>query len=111
MRYAVLTALLILAAPLAFAGTFTGTILDAATKKPLPNATVAAVGPEGHYTTTTAEDGTYTLADVNPGTYDFSASAAGFKPFTRSGVRIGTMQTLRLNAELLPEPAKDHASR
>lgn len=111
MRYAMLTALLFLAAPLAFAGTFTGTIIDAVTKNPLANATVTADGPEGHYKTTTAEDGTYTLADVNPGTYDFSASATGYKPFTRPGVKIGTVQTLRMNAELLPEPAKEHPGR
>jgi len=84
------------AAPAATA-TLAGTVIDAATNRPLGGVTVLATRNAATYTTTSAPDGTFTLA-LPPGVYDVNASKGGFQgsQFAEYAVAPGVTSMLRI---------------
>lgn len=63
-------------------GSISGTVINAVTQLPIPNATVHAINVDStHYCNGMARtniDGTYTIQNLRPGTYTVKASAMGF---------------------------------
>jgi protocatechuate 3,4-dioxygenase beta subunit len=57
--------------------TITGTVVDANTEAPIPNAQIAV--READASTTSDEAGTFTFVDLEPGTYTLSVSADGYE--------------------------------
>jgi len=67
-------------------GRIAGSVVDAATKKPVPGADVRVSGPSligGARATQTDEAGRYELVELPPGTYDVEAGYPGFTPTRR----------------------------
>ena len=83
-------------------GSIAGGVTDTSTGLPISGATVSAVGPETH-STTTAADGTYTLADIEVGTYSVTASATGYQDQTKSA-KVTKGKTTTLDFDLTPLP-------
>ena len=85
--------------------TIEGTIVDAATKKPVSDAVVTATSPSlnGEQTAVTDAQGNYGIAKLPPGTYTLRIEADGYRPYSRSGIDLKLNRTIRVNAELLPE--------
>jgi outer membrane receptor protein involved in Fe transport len=83
----------------------TGTVVDAATQKPMPDVVVVATSPnlQGERLALTDEAGFYRLAQLPPGTYTLRFESEGFRPYARTGIALSQGLTLRLNAQLLPE--------
>ena len=86
-------------------GVLTGTILDTATKRPIPDVVVTLTSPamQGEQTVVTDKSGSYRLPNLPPGPYTLRAEGDGFKPYTRGGITMRLDSTIRVNAELLPE--------
>jgi hypothetical protein len=82
-------------------GTITGTILDLP-GQPVANAPIQAThaATKAVFKATSSDKGGYTLTQLPPGTYELSVNAAGFNPFTQSGVAVAAGQTLRLDLHL-----------
>jgi hypothetical protein len=82
-------------------GTITGTISDPAgavvanTPIEAKNLQTGAV-----YTAASSTTGNYTLSQIPTGTYEITASAPGFKKYTRSGITVLTAQVLRVDIPL-----------
>src|SRR6202011_2019577 len=79
-------------------GTITGVISDPA------GAVVANAPIEGRNTQTGAvlqtgstATGNYTLPQVPAGTYEISVTVPGFKKYTRGGLTVQSLQTLRVD--------------
>ncbi len=83
----------------------TGTVLNAETKKPVPDVVVTATSPsvQGEQLAVTDASGLYRIPQLPPGTYTLRFESEGFKPFQRTDVALRLNRTIRLNAELLPE--------
>jgi len=85
--------------------TITGNIINAADKKPVPNAVVTATSPslQGEQTVVTDPSGFYRIPQLPSGTYTLRVEAEGFRPFRRGDVQLRVDRTIRVNVELLPE--------
>ncbi len=83
----------------------TGTIINAADKKPVAEAVVTATSPslQGEQTVVTDPSGFYRIPQLPSGTYTLRVEAEGFRPFSRQGVELRVDRTIRVNVELLPE--------
>jgi hypothetical protein len=82
-------------------GTILGTVTDA-TGSVIPGATVT-VRNEGTNISQNAiadERGDYAVSHLNPGIYSVTASQSGFKKFTKTGIRLETAATVRVDASL-----------
>ncbi len=81
----------------------TGIVVDAS-QAAAPGATVTAANIETAWsrTTVTTQAGAFTLAGLPPGTYRVTIERQGFKPIVRTGVRLETGETVRLDVELSP---------
>ncbi len=75
---------------------FHGVVTDAATNKPIANATVIV---DAVLTTTTDENGAFSIAKVPSGTVDYVIKADGYKDINAS-VNIEPGKPLELNAAL-----------
>jgi hypothetical protein len=86
-------------------GVLTGNILDAATKGPLADVVVTATSPslQGEQVSITDATGLYRVPQLPPGTYSLRLEKEGYKPFVRTDIPLRVDQTLRFNAEILPE--------
>ncbi len=86
-------------------GVLTGTILDTATKRAIPDVVVTVTSPslQGEQTVVTDKSGSYRIPNLPPGAYTLRAEGDGYKPYTRGGIGMRIDTTLRVNAELLPE--------
>lgn len=62
------------------AGTISGQIVDAATRRPIGGVKIVVEGGELTVLTITASDGRFTVGDLPPGRYKVTASRAGYKP-------------------------------
>jgi hypothetical protein len=91
-----------LALPLSEAGSVRGTISDAATLLPIPNAAVQATGGASPALTQTDASGTYTFS-LPAGTYTMTASASRYLAQTVSGVVVSA--TITTTRDLLLSPA------
>ena len=102
----VLFAPLLLAAPAAWAqgsAVMTGTVLDASTKKPLPDVVVTVTSPalQGEQTVVTDKSGSYRIPNLPPGSYVLRCEADGYKPCSRGGITLKLDSTIRVNVEML----------
>jgi len=90
-------------------GTIEGTVVDAATKKPLPDAAVTATSPslQGEQTVVTDAQGNYGIPGLPPGVYTLRIEADGYRAYERGGIALQLDRTIRVNAELLPESIPD----
>jgi hypothetical protein len=93
-----------LAAPLGAqisGGALTGTIVDKS-EKAVPGATVTVVAAGTNATRTVVSDqeGLYSVPALRPGTYSVRVELSGFRTLNRSGVRIATGETIRLDLQL-----------
>src|ERR1700733_13908864 len=82
-------------------GTITGTVADPAGAV-IANATVEAknVQTGSNFPAVTTDTGNYTIAQVPTGTYEVEVTVPGFKKFVRSGITMGTAQTVRIDVNL-----------
>jgi hypothetical protein len=82
-------------------GTITGTVADPAGAV-IANATVEAknVQTGANFPAVTTDTGNYTIAQVPTGTYEVEVTVPGFKKFVRSGITMGTAQTVRIDINL-----------
>jgi outer membrane receptor protein involved in Fe transport len=83
----------------------TGTIVDAATKKPLADVVVTVTSPalQGEQTVVTDGSGSYRVPNLPQGDYTLRLDKDSFRPYARGGITMRGNSTIRVNAELLPE--------
>jgi outer membrane receptor protein involved in Fe transport len=83
----------------------TGTVLDANSKKPVPDVVVTATSPslQGEQVAVTDATGLYRLPQLPPGVYTLRFEKEAFQPYARGEITLRLNRTIRLNAELLPE--------
>jgi TonB dependent receptor/Carboxypeptidase regulatory-like domain len=86
----------------------TGTVRDAATKKPVVDAVVTVTSPalQGEQTVVTDAAGQYRVPNLPPGTYTVRLEGDTYRPFSRGDIELRINSTIRLNSELLPEGLK-----
>ncbi len=86
-------------------GVLTGNVIDAATKVALADVVVTATSPnlQGEQVVVTDSTGLYRLPQLPPGTYSLRLEKDSYKPLVRGDISLRIDQTLRYNAELLPE--------
>ena len=81
-------------------GSISGTVSDAATKKPLAGANVTASSPTGRASAVTDANGFYNLVNLSPDTYTVSISAKGYDDVVLSGVTVVQDQNVRIDQPL-----------
>jgi len=86
-------------------GVLTGTIIDASTRVPVPNAVVTITSPalQGEQIVVTDIAGNYRVPQLPPGEYTVRVDDSDHKPLSRSGLTLRTSSTIRLNLALMPE--------
>jgi hypothetical protein len=79
-------------------GTITGTVTDSAGAL-MPGIRVEAKNVDTDALSQVASNstGTYTIAQLPPGTYQISVSLPGFRPYTRTGVKVLESQIMRID--------------
>ncbi len=82
-------------------GKIAGTVIDAASAKPVPRANVTLVG--SRLGATTDEEGHFFILNLPPGTYTLQATHVGFAPYTLKDVYVSA--DLTTTVELRPTPA------
>jgi outer membrane receptor protein involved in Fe transport len=87
------------------AGVLTGTVVDAATKRPIPDVVVTVTSPalQGQQSVVTDKSGSYRIPNLPPGTYTLRLEGEAYKPLSRDNISIRLDTTIRTNVELLPE--------
>ena len=98
----VLVAALVLVAAPAMSqtnATLTGTVSDGSGAV-IPGAEIVIMNMETgeSYTTATNETGSYTIPFIKPGTFELIVTTAGFKQYTRAGIRLDTASAVRADA-------------
>ncbi len=83
----------------------TGTVVDSATKKPVPDVLVTATAPGlmGEQVVVTDATGQYRIPQLPPSTYTLRFEKEAFKPYERGAISLRVGTTIRVNVELLPE--------
>jgi hypothetical protein len=81
-------------------GTISGTVTDAATKKPIAGATVTASAPSGRGTATSDANGFYNIYNLAPDTYTVSITTKGYDDVVTSGVTVVQDQNVRVDQTL-----------
>ncbi|MFT3776191.1 MAG: TonB-dependent receptor [Minicystis sp.] len=86
-------------------GVLTGTVRDAATRRPLADVVVIVTSPalQGEQTVVTDATGQYRIPNLPPGPYTLRLDAEGHRPYARGDVSLRSATTVRVNADLLPE--------
>jgi hypothetical protein len=89
-------------------GVLTGTVRDAAEKRPLADVIVTATSPDlqGEQVVITDGAGFFRIPDLPAGVYTVRFEKDGYRAATRERIGLRTDSTLRVNAELLPEVIK-----
>jgi hypothetical protein len=89
-------------------GVLTGTVIDAADQKPIPDAVVTATSPaaQGEQVVVTDSAGLYRIPALPGGKYSIRVDKETYKPFVRGEIMVRADTTLRVNVELLPEALK-----
>ena len=83
------------------AGALAGDVVDqGGAVVPGVTVTVTAVGTNLSRTAVTSQDGAYSVPGLAPGSYQMRVELSGFRPLTRSGVRVATGETVRLDLQL-----------
>jgi hypothetical protein len=85
-----------------------GTVTDAATRRPVPDAVVTVTSPslQGDQVTVTDALGFYRIPELPPGSYVLRLEKETFKPYSVSDIGLHADTTIRLNAAILPEALK-----
>lgn len=78
-------------------GEIAGTVTDAASGAPIPNASIAASSPSGSYKANTDARGYYAIVGVYPDTYAITASASGYDAHTAPGNTVNQEQSFAVN--------------
>ncbi|MDI1475960.1 TonB-dependent receptor [Polyangium sp. y55x31] len=83
----------------------TGTVLDAATKKPVADAVITVVlpGMQGEQVVVTSASGTYRVPSLPPGEYTIRVEKEQYRPHVRGGLTLLTNGAIRVNIQLLPD--------
>jgi Carboxypeptidase regulatory-like domain len=86
-------------------GTLTGTVVDAATAKPVPGAVVRATSPQlqGEQVVVTDSTGTYRLPQLPPGVYTVRFAKEKYQGDSCGDIALNADQTLRVNSSLIPQ--------
>jgi len=86
-----------------------GTVIDAATRKPLADVVVTVTSPalQGEQTVVTDAAGNYRVPQLPPGEYTIRLDGDKHKPLARGGITLRTSSTLRANLELLPDELRE----
>src|SRR5215471_15941068 len=83
------------------AGEITGIVTDAAgAAVPGATITVTAVATNRQIVLVSTSDGVYTAPSLLPGEYRIDVELVGFRPVRRTGVRVSTGETARIDFEL-----------
>lgn len=82
-------------------GKIAGTVVDAASRAPLPLANIILVG--ARLGATSDEEGHFFILNVAPGSYTLQATHIGYAPYTLKNVHVST--DLTTTVELQPTPA------
>ena len=84
-----------------------GTIIDAATRQPVPDVAVTARSPslQGEQVAVTDEAGQYRIPQLPSGQYTLSFAKEAYQPFSRDDVTLRLGYAVRVNVELLPDSA------
>lgn len=92
-------------------GSLVGTVEDQ-TGAVVPGAAVSITSSETGLSRETATDssGRYVFANVVPGTYDLKVTAKGFRPMTRSGVRVSINVVTREDVKLEVGPVTEQVT-
>ncbi|WP_235880096.1 TonB-dependent receptor [Polyangium aurulentum] len=88
------------------AAVITGTVVDAATNRPVPDVVITATSPalQGEQIVVTDAGGNYRLPSLPPGEgYTVRAEMEKYRPVARGGISLRNGSTVRVNLELLPE--------
>ena len=85
--------------------TLIGTVIDAKSRQPVPDAIVTATSPalQGEQTVVTDANGQYRIPALPPGGYTLRFEKEQYKPYARSDIQLHLNRTVRVNVELLPE--------
>ncbi|MBI5542896.1 MAG: TonB-dependent receptor [Deltaproteobacteria bacterium] len=83
----------------------TGTVVDAATHKPVADALVTATSPalQGEQMVVTDDRGFYRLPSLPPGLYALRFEKETYKPLARGEIALRLDRTYEVDVELLPE--------
>jgi hypothetical protein len=81
-------------------GSVSGTVVDAATNKPVAGAAVTVSAPSGRGTATTDANGFYNIYNLAPDTYAVSIRAKGYEDVLVSGVTVVQDQSVQINQSL-----------
>ncbi|WP_224366478.1 TonB-dependent receptor [Hyalangium versicolor] len=83
----------------------TGTVIDAATKQPIPDVVVTVTSPalQGEQVVLTDKTGSYRIPQLPPGSYTIRVDGDGYKPYERGAISVRVDTTIRVNVELLPD--------
>src|SRR5689334_5975933 len=95
--------LLLFAAPaLAQSSTIIGTVIDARSRQPVPDAVVTATTPafQGEQTVVTDAQGNYRIPQLPAGVYTLRFEKEGYKPYARADIQLRVNRTIRVNVEL-----------
>lgn len=84
-------------------GQISGSVVDAKTGLPIPNAAVAVSSPVDKYQATTDANGRFELAGVTVDTYTISAEKQGYGAFTLSGATVTQDETYHAVLKLARE--------
>jgi outer membrane receptor protein involved in Fe transport len=86
-------------------GALTGRVVDVASQRPVGDVVITAVSPaaQGEQVVVTDDTGTFRIPNLPPGDYAVRFEAAGYHPYSQTGVRLQSGVTLRTDVELLPE--------
>ncbi|WP_191164669.1 carboxypeptidase-like regulatory domain-containing protein [Mucilaginibacter glaciei] len=95
----ILTCLFLPVIVLAQGGTITGKIISAASKAPVPKASVFL--SNATFGTATDDEGNFSLRGVKPGQYDLVVTTLGFEEYSKK-ILVGA-QAITLNIELTPK--------
>src|ERR1700738_1652348 len=78
-------------------GTISGTVVDAATKKPAAGVSVTAVSPSDRATATTDANGFYNIYNLAPDTYVVSFTLKGYEKYVLTGVTVVQDQNVNIS--------------
>jgi outer membrane receptor protein involved in Fe transport len=90
------------------AAVLTGTVVDAADKKPAADVIVTVTSPamQGEQVVVTDSAGFYRIPALPSGVYSLRLEKDGYRPYARDGINLRADSTIRVNADLLPTEFK-----
>ena len=86
-----------------------GLVVDASSKRAVPDAVVTATSPnlQGEQIVVTDSTGRYRVQALPPGDYTLRIEQEAYKPYVRPGIELRADTTIEVNIEILPEALKE----